>query len=559
MQPAKKSTIVLALKLIGDERVQLSEQQEIDIVRKLGESGDPASVQYLAPLLVRYQRAGLFAKKRVPTTVAKVAAQVITEILSRTRTARFAQIDHQMRSWSWRCQRAHSDWQRLLPEEIPQVEALPGSSDALLGILSCHSNGYVREAATRKLANLYSPLSLSFLMLRLNDWVTHTSKKARKAIDRRLTPEFAEAFVHNLPLVSRLENYERRDQSKLIAAIHALLLSDGAHTALLGGKDHEDYLVRREAYRLLGSVHRVDLAGLFDAALDDPDVIIRTWAARHIVVGEIGGEDLEKLVRKMDKDKHVAVRTISLEHYVNQSRLDAQHRLEAGLLDSSGMLRYFSRYYLENRGAKMDFVEFYREKVRTTQGTHLIAAIQGLGETGDVEAIETVKAIAPGKNSKTMKAVLNTVANLDPEGGKDFLVEALNDSRVGVCKQAFHLLEKLGVRTVYAKVAELAENGSLPHSRLAALRLVTKKHDWSTLPVVLIALLDEDETVRSEAEKGVRRWLHEYRHGVYAMTEPSRGALERATANFESVMELLPPPHSDDLSKLLKEKRTNIR
>ncbi len=48
-------------------------------------------------------------------------------------------------------------------------EKLLSGSPAVLCVLACHPNGYVREAAVLRLADVNTPLSTGLLLVRLND------------------------------------------------------------------------------------------------------------------------------------------------------------------------------------------------------------------------------------------------------------------------------------------------------------------------------------------------------------------------------------------------------
>jgi hypothetical protein len=105
---------------------------------------------------------------------------------------------------------------------------------------SFHQSGYVREAAINKLDQITSGTELSFLILRLNDWVSNVRDAAYGAIGSRLKPEYALHFFSNLTLVSRLQDAGRADHQALIQAINELFQGDECRSALLESLTSDD-------------------------------------------------------------------------------------------------------------------------------------------------------------------------------------------------------------------------------------------------------------------------------------------------------------------------------
>jgi hypothetical protein len=190
----------------------LPAEEIVSILRQLEALGDPAAVPYLLPFLAHGRAvmhpasAGILSRLRrlwrgrgeaaepapqEPSAVARAAARTIDILVSSASIKELVGIDEAVRqTWRWR---ANELWRA-----IGDVDALPMDLQhpaAVLGAISFHDDGHVREAAVRRLVALREGDELPFLLLRANDWVEPVRLMAREAVQQRLRPEYAKRFV----------------------------------------------------------------------------------------------------------------------------------------------------------------------------------------------------------------------------------------------------------------------------------------------------------------------------------------------------------------------------
>src|SRR5712671_4725317 len=63
-------------------------------------------------------------------------------------------------------------WSRLTRKVVEDLPVAGQNDTIFLGLCASHSDGYIREAAVVRLAQIHNGLELGFLIMRANDWVT---------------------------------------------------------------------------------------------------------------------------------------------------------------------------------------------------------------------------------------------------------------------------------------------------------------------------------------------------------------------------------------------------
>jgi hypothetical protein len=119
---------------------------------------------------------------------------------------------------------------------------------------------------------------LPFLLLRLNDWVENVRRVALEAVEARLVPRYAEHFVRNLDLVTRLQQVTRTQHRSVIDGVLTILRLPQNRGAVREVARSRNRLQRRLGYQLLFEAPQNDAEDFFRDALRDIDPIIRLWA-----------------------------------------------------------------------------------------------------------------------------------------------------------------------------------------------------------------------------------------------------------------------------------------
>ena len=150
----------------------------VDLITQLAEFGELEVIPYIFSLVVDG-----------PGAVAAAAARAVAALMSDISSRQLLQLDLAIRqhSGAWWSSAAGFDYHLLSPAKVKRLIGHGEASTMLLGIASFTANGYVREAAIKKLAEIRTGRELPFLVVRINDWVPQVQSAAQDALEERLT------------------------------------------------------------------------------------------------------------------------------------------------------------------------------------------------------------------------------------------------------------------------------------------------------------------------------------------------------------------------------------
>jgi len=334
----------------------------------IGQAREPAAIPDLVPLLLDRNK-----------HIAQVTAMVVCQLGTLLRLAELPWLDQDMRErspyrWSY-----PSAWAELKPSQLNEVQELSKVSAFPLGLASFHFNGYVREEALRRLGDVFNGSELSFLLLRLNDWVPQVRSAAEGFTRARLKEDYAHFFVNNLALVTRLRSTHRGREQAVIGAIEALLKTEYGKQAVVAGMDSSDTQVKRECYRLAlrSNLHQ---HSVIEKALNEAAPEIRRWGAENLAsVPETTASEV--LLSRLRADRLPAVRRHALQISCERTPKAARPWLEHALLDSHPAIRGYAQSHLGKQlGGNVR--QFYVDALGRSDPRRLYSALSGLGETG---------------------------------------------------------------------------------------------------------------------------------------------------------------------------------
>lgn len=474
--------------------------------------GEPAAIPHIAPALIAGSPEEVFA-----------AARSIAVLLSRIKPQDLLWLDELMRSSLLFRDGSDVAWRRVDPRELARWMG-PGEPGALLiQLAACHPNGFVREAAIKRLALFADGSELPYLLLRLNDWILPVRQAAYVAVCDRIRPAYVDHFVRNLALVARLQRTERGDHSWLLAKISDLLTSSAARPAMITAMRHGSSEVRRTAFRFLTVSGEPDmLEQILPDALKVKDPIIRLWALRK-AVSVLDREPLLTLAERLCSDRSVAVRKEALMVLATAFPEKVTERLMAALLDRSPSTRALARARLRE---PLDFAEFYRNAMFTDVSGRLAAAIAGLAETGAPADAERLLPHLLHPSGKVRRAAIGGLIKFGDQY-VDQVLECVLDPAPGVSAQARKALQAradlVGGSALWSRFTE----SSLPHVRKNLLRLITRLSKWESIGFLMQAAGDTDETISALAIQCVGMWNARYNR---RQTMPSKQQLLRLEA-----------------------------
>src|SRR5207245_6738738 len=208
-------------------------RETLAILDRIGRANEPAAIRDLMSFgLVRCEE--LRAKARL----------IVRSLFTLIPIEALQLLDESLRQ-SW----AHlEDWYGLRPEAIDNIGLNTDSDRVFVGLVTSHRSGHVRAAALRALGADPSDLGVPFLLIRLADWVTEVQIIAENAVQEKLRPEHASAFVGCLGLVDRLTS-NSRFRAEYSQWIDSLLARSDCAQALREGMKGSSCAIRRHFYR----------------------------------------------------------------------------------------------------------------------------------------------------------------------------------------------------------------------------------------------------------------------------------------------------------------------
>ncbi|HKH93720.1 MAG TPA: hypothetical protein VKA54_18090 [Gemmatimonadaceae bacterium] len=480
--------------------------------------------------------------------LARAAAQAVAKCVAVATSDELLELDEYCRQAWWGEYPYGNDarWQSLSPRDVAGLVA-PGSEAArVVGVVSFHPNGRVREAAVARLAKMSGGAELPFLLIRLNDWVDPIARRAEQALRQRLTASYADAFVDNLAILLRLGAKRRRIHQALIDGALSLLFEPGSRSALERGLTNSSRAVRRLLHLEMLTRPSPDSFEIVERALSDDDTVIRMRATR-VARRELGADSLHHLLPRMLRDPFPAVRAEAIAGAAELGLPDVDERLFEALLDRSRMVRDTARFYLRRHRSFDAFSAFYRERLVSstsspTRQRILTSAIAGLGESGQPQDVAVLIPFLGDVRPAVRVASARAIAGLDMDTSLLRLLEMLGDPSPTVTRRVREILTLRAGSVSSDTLRRLMREIPFAHGRLDALRLGAQLGKWDALLLVLESVRDPDVEIRSTAQLAVRRWIEQQntsfeqpvrRHllGLRSSLAANRWSLDPATTN----------------------------
>ncbi len=415
---------------------------------------------------------------------------------------------------------------------------LPADTDALaLGAISCLDNGYVREAAVRRLARATPSAveaALPFLLLRANDWVDEVRVAARTALEGFLLPVHATAWARALPMVDRLRAAGRADHRTLIARVEELVTAAPAALGVAlrtGG---------RSARQCLASAGRRGLAvphALITAALGDRDVRLRLAAARFLAAGLL--EPLRAELPRLERDPFPPVRIAALDATLARLPERADAVLRAALCDRSGSVRWRALFLRRGRDPDFDARAFYRAVLAEGALRPSKAAAAMLGALGKPADGEILLRLLDDPRVGLRRTALRALARLTGGLHLDRLRAELESPARGVSRAACEALEPYARRLDDDALGRLLE-APHAHVRQHSLRLLCSGERWVALRWLLRASRSADGALRAASRARLERWEEELNRCYAPLDDTRREGLRRLLAAARDLGSLRP-------------------
>jgi len=458
----------------------------------------------------------------------KDAVYAIHQLMRALTPVEIQRLHSTVRASSYCLGRQQYDWLTLTPQEVELLSGFGAASVSALGLASFHHNGYVREAAIKKLSQITTGAELPFLIIRLNDWVSNVRTAAYEAIRPRLVPQYCQAIIDNLQLFNSLEHAQRVDHKQIIDTINNVMQSDECRPLLLETLNTDDRFLRRAGFRLGLDPAKPDFESLAKRGLRDHDIVIRSLAAKRIS-DACDGPACLSFIESMKRDRHMPVRREALRMAVKLGPPGDLEELRKALLDTHASMREEARYHLRKMAA-FDVAAFYRQQLPTAERHTLYAVVSGLGEFGNAVDDALIVPYTSHPTPKMRRAALKALASLRPDPHMEVFMKALSDEAPRVSSLAVKALRRKPSSLSAARLWEILKSTPHFHVKRHAFHLIERCAKWDSIPYLLSALCETNETLVEMGQSAVSDWVGSFNRS-FASPTPSQIAATRTALN----------------------------
>ena len=140
-----------------------------DALTEIAKAGEPAAIPNLIPFAFH-----------TSADVASAASETIHRLFRAVADADLIWLDEQIRSWSFWPRIGR--WGQMQAHDVANIVGTNDARTTILGIITCHRDGRVRQEAVSLLGNSSDREAIPFLLLRANDWVSQVRTSAQNII-----------------------------------------------------------------------------------------------------------------------------------------------------------------------------------------------------------------------------------------------------------------------------------------------------------------------------------------------------------------------------------------
>jgi len=516
-----------------------TEKRMVEIVHALSSSRSMITLTYLLP----------FAQDRSQPLL-QAARQAIRQIIERQGSKGLIGLDQYMRRLTPDDSKERlSSWHQLTPEEVSAIGVQDQSDVNYLGVCSFHRNGYIREKAVERLAQVQSGREIAFLLIRLNDWLPKIRFLAFRALKQRLQTQYAKHFLESIYLVKHLSTYYTREKfSDFVEEIYARFRHPQSRNVLIDGLHAKDPVVRRFCFDFAIRLPNMDHEALLMEVIKQPDAWLRLAACKHIC-SSFSGQALLRWLDRMKQDVFPPIRQLVLQTVVDRFPDQARESLKRALLDRHKNIRELARFYLKKTEG-IHYPSFYRENLTETDVAALLGAIAGMGETGDNTDAPLIMPFLSHESPRVNRAAVKALAKLDQESSMDVFLQSLLSDKQSVSREArLALAELVDLRVAPTLMGWYTREPRL-HVKKNILFLFSRLGKADSILYLLRASMVPDQEINALAQRYVEAWVAGYSKRFYIQIRPERR--EELSVLLEEAKAYLPEKTVQELRFLLQ-------
>ncbi len=468
---------------------------------------------------------------------AQRAADTAAALLATLNDVELIYIDQNFRRHSWYLPNiaGRDAWQDLKPEHLDAIAQRVTRAESLLGFASMHHSGRIREKAVRLLSECNSGAELSFLFLRLNDWVDIIATLAASAIRKRLVPELASVVAGNVAFVQRLTTLGRVDHRSLFNTIVEFLAQPECRPQVEAALHTADTGTRKIIFAILTRTNGERAQQVVLQALMDAASIIRLWAirkARQDLHGEAQAEAIDLAL----KDRSSAVRTAAVYALVDTAPEKLVAVLLPMLMAPTPALRSIARFHLAKIN-NIDLRAFYAGQLSSTRNRDVEIAVLSLGDIANHDDVPLLLKHLHDTRPRISAAAIRGLARI---AGDDFVAEftAVLLSRDGFpAKQAMQALLSRAYLINQELIWGRFQQTGATKPRARMLQLLAHTNKWDALYYIMAARGDGDAVVAALADDMLNRWTHQFNSSTSTPSPEQKLRAQKAVDSFSQDIE----------------------
>ncbi|MGG3925897.1 HEAT repeat domain-containing protein [Metabacillus fastidiosus] len=468
--------------------------------------------------------------KELQIRTAKVLQASISK-LSSIQLLRLDKLFRERTSLEW-----NYDWGKESPYNLLLPTFTEGEKLTILGLCTFHPNGYFREKALDLLAVYSSGGELPFLIIRCNDWVNKVREKAERYVENRIASTYVTHFVDHLPLIFKLNNKERDNDSILFEKIVKLLSEKESLSALEEGIQSEIAQIRFFCYKI------IIYSKMFTKKMLVNYLKLEKYPHSRLllfneIVADISKEEFNEYYSILKKDKFPMIRVKVLQQLYAFNPSYSKSDIEHVLFDKSSVIRSAARFLLTKQNIT-DFSSYYVHKITQSPHESLRGTLLGLGETGNESHVKLIIPFLKHRNAGIVKAAVQAIAMLDAEHYNNLFLEMLDHEHKGVSKEARKSLLKSYYKDKKDTIYRLYGNSNNVHTRYNAAVLLCSLPKWDAIPYIIEIYANKRESdMYLLGESRFSRWIVNFNKSFETPTKLQIDSIRQVLNKFGSQLE----------------------
>lgn len=434
-----------------------------------------------------------------------IAAKALNDVLASLQFDDVIRIDTQMRqttSMEWSI-----DWRKLNIDSLFTQNMNPALRRAVIVFASFNPNGFLRERAVQIMGSLEN--TLSFIILRQNDWVAQVRLAAEKSFNARIMCLAPHELLDALPFAEKIKGSKHSESTQVF---FDYLTSLEHRKDLLAGL-HSPHIRTR----------RLCIHALLDSANYDANLIRKHISyesdpfLRKVIFERLCtlGENVYELAQIFLRDKYPLNRILALQYLYTHNPLDQTviYRAVDFLLDKNAMVRALAQKIVGDSKSEFNIATFYRGHLEDAT----VAAILGIGETGQPSDCMKIEIYLCNNQASVISAVITTLMRLNTEQYSEKVIDLLDHPSSSVVKTAQRLIIKYGIKD-YSRIQSVFDSTSFIHSKIKCASLLFAAPKWQSIIYILQALSDEHKQVQEMSIQAIYKWLDSFNRSYYQAT-----------------------------------------